>query len=99
MELANRIGLVTGAGRRVGRAIATALGARRMHIAVHYNGSAEGARETADEIQRLGGKATLFQSDLSAPSAPAALVDEVARTLGGLDVLVNSAAIMQRTPI
>jgi pteridine reductase len=99
MELRNRVALVTGAGRRVGRAIATALGTRGMHVAVHYNGSAEGARETAADIQRAGGKATLFQSDLSNPSAPTALVDEVAHTLGGLDVLVNSAAIMQRTPL
>ena len=99
MELRNRIALVTGAGRRVGRAIATALGARGMHVAVHYNGSAEGARETAADIQRAGGSATLFQSDLSNPPAPAALVDEVAHALGGLDVLVNSAAIMQRTPL
>lgn len=99
MELRNRIALVTGAGRRVGRAIATALGARGMHVAVHYNGSVEGARETSAEIERFGGKATLFQADLSNPSAPTTLVDEVARTLGGLDVLVNSAAIMQRTPL
>ena len=99
MELRDRIALVTGAGRRVGRAIATSLGARGMHVAVHYNGSAEGARETAADIRRAGGKATLFQSDLSNPSAPTSLVDEVAGTLGGLDVLVNSAAIMQRTPL
>jgi pteridine reductase len=99
MELRDRIALVTGAGRRVGRAIATALGARGMHVAVHYNGSAEGARETAADIQRAGGTATLFQSDLGNPSAPTALVDDVAHTLGGLDVLVNSAAIMQRTPL
>jgi NAD(P)-dependent dehydrogenase (short-subunit alcohol dehydrogenase family) len=91
MDLANRIGLVTGAGRRVGRAIAIALGTRKMHVAVHYNGSADGARETAAEIGRHGGKATLFQCDLSTPSGPAALVDEVARTLGSLDVLVHSS--------
>ena len=83
----------------MGRAIAIALGTRKMHVAVHYNGSADGARETAEEIQRLGGKATLFQCDLSTPLGPAALVDEVARSLGGLDVLVNSAAIMKRTPL
>ena len=99
MDLANRIGIVTGAGRRVGRAIAIALGTRKMHVAVHYNGSAAGARETAAEIERRGGKAMLFQCDLSTPSGPTALVDEVARTLGGLDVLVNSAAIMKRTPL
>jgi pteridine reductase len=99
MELSGRIALVTGAGRRVGRAIATALGHRSMHVAVHYNGSADGARETAADIERGGGKATLFQADLSESRAPAALVDSVVSALGTLDVLVNSAAIMQRTPL
>ena len=99
MELSGRRALVTGAGRRVGRAIATALGARGMHVAVHYHGSAEGARETATDIERAGGKATLFRADLSEPSAPATLIDDVVRSLGSLDVLVNSAAIMQRTPL
>ena len=99
MELSGRVALVTGAGRRVGRAIATALGQRSMNVAVHYNGSADGARETAADIERGGGKATLFQSDLSMPSAPEALVDAVVAALGTLDVLVNSAAIMQRTPL
>jgi pteridine reductase len=99
MELAGRIALVTGAGRRVGRAIATALGARRMRVAVHYHGSAAGARETASAIEAAGGEASLFQCDLSQPDAPAALVRDVASSFGGLDVLVNSAAIMQRTPL
>lgn len=83
----------------MGRAIALALGERGMHVAVHYNGSASGARESAAAIERAGGAATLFQADLSAPPAPTALVDDVVATLGRLDVLVNSAAIMQRTPI
>jgi len=99
MELRDRVALVTGAGRGVGRAIATGLGAKGMHVAVHYNGSEQGARESAEEIRRAGGKATLFQSDLSGPSAPTRLIDEVASPLGQLDVLVNSAAIMQRTPL
>ena len=99
MQLEGRIAIVTGAGRRVGRAIATALGQRKMHVAVHYNGSKRGATETVADIERAGGRATLFQTDLSQPDAPAALVDDVAKTLGALDVLVNSAAIMQRTPL
>jgi pteridine reductase len=99
MELSGRIALVTGAGRRVGRAVATALGQRSMHVAVHYNASADGARETAADIERGGGKATLFQADLSESRAPEALVDGVVSALGTLDVLVNSAAIMQRTPL
>lgn len=99
MELDGRIALVTGAGRRIGRAIATALGARRMRVAVHYNSSADGARETAAEIERVGGAAALFQADLTSPDGPAQLVAAVAESMGGVDVLVNSAAIMQRTPL
>ena len=99
MELTGRIALVTGAGRRVGRAIATGLGRLSMHVAVHYNGSEAGAKETVADIERAGGKGTLFRADLSQPDAPEALVNEVVRSLGALDVLVNSAAIMQRTPL
>src|SRR5687767_4690078 len=99
MELAGRVALVTGAGRRVGRAIATGLGLQSMHVAVHYNGSEAGAKETVADIERAGGKGTLFQADLSHPAAPESLVNDVVATLGAIDVLVNSAAIMQRTPL
>jgi pteridine reductase len=99
MELAGRVALVTGAGRRVGRAIALGLAGRGARVAVHYNGSAAGARETAAEATRLGTQARTFQADLSAPEEPARLVDEVAGAFGALDVVVNSAAVMLRTPI
>ncbi len=94
-----RAALVTGAGRRIGRAIAVALGKRGLHVAVHYSSSETGARETAAEIVRAGGQATCMRGDLSQADAPAVLVDDVVRTLGRLDVLVNSAAVMLRTPI
>lgn len=99
MELAGRRALVTGGGRRLGRAIAEALGARGMHVAVHYGGSDAGARETAAAIEAAGGKATLHQADLRDPAAPARLIDDVVAALDGLDVLVNSAAVMVRTPV
>src|ERR687894_1601380 len=99
MELHGRAALVTGAGRRLGRAIAVALGARGMHVAVHYSSSAEGARETAAEIERAGGRAECVAADLTDPEAPAALVDGAVRALGQLDVLINSAAVMVRTPV
>jgi pteridine reductase len=99
MDLRGRTALVTGAGRRLGRAIAIALGARGMHVAVHYNATAAGAHETAAEIERVGGHAECIQGDLTAPDAPAALVDAAVQALGRLDVLVNSAAVMQRTPV
>lgn len=99
MELTGRAALVTGAGRRLGRAIAVALGARGMHVGVHFHGSDDGARETAAAIERAGGHAACFPADLVRPDAPAALVELAAKTFGRLDVLVNSAAVMVRTPV
>jgi pteridine reductase len=99
MQLEGRAALVTGAGLRLGRAIAVALAARGVHVAVHYGRSADGARETAAEIERAGGRAACLQADLTEPHAPAALVDAAVKALGRLDVLVNSAAVMVRTPI
>jgi pteridine reductase len=99
MQLEGRAALVTGAGRRLGRAIAVALGARGMHIGVHYGRSAAGARETVAEIEGAGGRAACFQADLTEPSAPVALVHAAVGALGRLDALVNSAAVMVRTPI
>ena len=98
MQLRGRAALVTGAGRRVGRAIAVGLGGRGMRVAVHYHGSEAGAAETARLVAQAGGDAVLVRADLSDPEAPQALVAEAASRLGGLDVLLNSAAVMERTP-
>ena len=98
MDLRGRIALVTGAGRRVGRALAVALGAEGMTVAVHYHASDVGARETARMIEGAGGKASLVSADLTADTA-AGVIDDVVERLGGLDVLVNSSAVMERTPL
>jgi len=99
MELRNRVALVTGAGIRVGRALAVALGGEGMHVVVHYNSSERGACETARLIEESGGKATLIRADLTKVGAPETLVNDVARDIGALAVLINSSAIMQRTPL
>jgi pteridine reductase len=98
MDLKGRRVLVTGGGTRVGQAIAVGLGRRGMRVAVHYHGSDQGAAETVRQIEAAGGTGAVFQADLSEPDAPERLVAEVAASFGGLDVLVNSAALMQRTP-
>ena len=99
MDLAGRTVLVTGAGHRVGRAIAVALGAQRMRVAVHFNATATGAAETLREIERRGGSGDTFGADLTKPEQIGKLVDSVVARFGGLDVLVNSAAVMHRTPL
>jgi len=95
----SRVALVTGAGQRVGRAIAEALAARGWRVALHHHASREGAAEAVQGIRGKGGDAELFAADLRDPAAIEAMVDAVGRTFGALDLLVNSAAGMERTPI
>lgn len=99
MTAARGTALVTGAGRRLGQAVATALGARGFHVIVHYHASEAGARETADRIERGGGSASIVQADLRNPATFDALIDGSLSATGTLDVIVNSAAEMVRTPV
>lgn len=96
MELRGKVAMVTGAGRRLGRAMARALADRGMTVAIHFHASAQGAGELQDEINRAGGQAVCFSADLTDAGAARDLPEQVVARLGRLDVLVNSAAIMQR---
>ena len=96
MELAGRAALVTGAGRRLGRAMARALAGRGMTLAIHHHASSAGADALRDEIVAAGGQAACFAADLTDATAAAELPRRVVAELGRLDVLVNSAAVMRR---
>lgn len=91
--------LVTGAGVRVGRAIALQLADAGYDVAVHYHRSESGARDTAERCRARGARAPWFSADLSDPSAGQMLVERVVASLGRIDALVNSAAVMIRTPL
>lgn len=85
--------LVTGAGKRLGRAIALALGQRGWGVAVHYNRSRDAAEDTAADIIAQGGRACTIGADLSDETATAGLVPRVSQALGApLTLLVNSAS-------
>ncbi|HUQ99163.1 MAG TPA: SDR family oxidoreductase [Gemmatimonadaceae bacterium] len=99
METDGRVALVTGAGTRVGRVIALALGRAGMRVGVHYATSQRGARDTADEIIGMGSDARTLPGDLTDPATGPRLVEHTAKVFGRLDVLVNSAAIMLRSPV
>jgi pteridine reductase len=96
MELRGRVALVTGAGRRLGRAMARALAGRGMTLAIHHHASSDGADALRDEIVAAGGRAACFAADLTDAGAAIELPRRVVAELGGLDVLVNSAAVMHQ---
>ena len=82
MELDSRVALVTGAGARVGRVIALALGKAGMRVGVHYFGSEKGARATAEEIIAGGGDAVTLPGDLTDPATCLRLVEHTTKVLG-----------------
>ena len=96
MDLHGRVALVTGAGQRLGREFAAALAGKGMALALHYHRSADGAESLREEILAAGGRAELFQADLTDAAAARALPEQVVAELGSVDVLVNSAAVMHR---
>ena len=91
-KLAGRVALVTGAGKRLGRAIALRLAREGADVAVHYGKSAADAREVASEIEGMGTRAAAFSAELTDVSAIQELVGGVVTRFGRLDILVNSAA-------
>jgi len=97
--LAGRVALVTGGARRVGRAIAVALAERGADIVVHYHSGAADAQETAAQIRTLGRRAAILDGDLADLDVARALPVQAHAQFGRLDLLVNSAAMMLRTPI
>ncbi|HPE48343.1 MAG TPA: SDR family oxidoreductase [Hyphomonas sp.] len=87
------IALVTGAGARLGRAMAVALGEDGWTVAVHYRASAKGAGETCDMIRAAGGTAEPLRADLASEADRSGLIARASEALGGpVSLLVNSAS-------
>ena len=99
MDLNDRVVLVTGAARRVGRAIAERLATRGCRLAVHVGTSVADGRETVATCRAAGREAELFQADLADAGQCRGLVESVLARFGRLDVLVNNAALFERMTI
>ncbi|MES3032727.1 MAG: SDR family oxidoreductase [Gemmatimonadota bacterium] len=97
--LQGKVALVTGGARRVGKAIALALAGRGADIIVHYNSAQAEADATAAELRALGVRVAVLQADLADVAAAQQLPQRAHDALGALDIVVNSAAMMVRTPI
>lgn len=91
--LTDKIALVTGASRGIGKEIAKTLARDGATVIVNYNGSAAKAEETVAEIIAAGGKAEAVQCDVSDFGKSGELMDYVVKTYGKLDILVNNAGI------
>ena len=87
-----RVALVTGAGKRIGRAIALGLARAGWDVAVHYRGSHDEARATGREVEALGRRAALLQCDLSDEAAVRALLGQAIAALGPVGCVVNNAS-------
>lgn len=87
--------LVTGAGKRLGKAIALYLAKRGHDVAIHYGSSATEAEETAAEARAMGVQAATFHADLLDPAQVQALIPRIREQMGPLTVLVNNASIFE----
>lgn len=93
LSLKDRVAVVTGGSRGIGRAIALELAARGAAVVVNYNKSPEAATAVVKEIQASGGKAAAFQADVSDMTAAQSLIKFAVDTFGDLHILVNNAGI------
>ncbi len=91
--LTDKVAVVTGASRGIGQEIAKTLAAQGATVIVNYNGSAQKAAETIQEIETMGGKAEAVQCDVSDFDKAKELLDYVIKTYGHVDILVNNAGI------
>ena len=91
--------LVTGAAKRIGRAIAVDLGARGWRIAVHYKTSGEAAADTVAEIENAGGRAIAIAADLADETEATTLIPRVSRALAAPTCLINNASIFEKDTI
>ncbi|MFI5935117.1 SDR family oxidoreductase [Actinoplanes sp. NPDC051494] len=94
-----RVAVVTGGSRGIGRAIATKLAAQGTAVVVGYAGGAEAAAQVVGEITTAGGRAVAARADVADEHQVAAMFDTATETFGGVDVVVNSAGVMALSPI
>jgi 3-oxoacyl-[acyl-carrier protein] reductase len=99
LSLENKVAVITGGSRGIGRAVALELAARGAAVVVNYHKSPDAAEEVVKKIQEAGGKAAAFQADVSDFKQAEALIKFAVETFGDLSILVNNAGITKDTLI
>ncbi|MDF2557214.1 MAG: beta-ketoacyl-ACP reductase [Bacillales bacterium] len=93
--LTNKVAIVTGAGRGIGRAIALGMAEAGANVAVVYAGNVAAANETVQMIENLGRKAIAYKCDVSSFEETKSTIDQILVDFGGADILVNNAGIVK----
>ena len=99
LSLENKVAVITGGSRGIGRAVARELASRGAAVVVNYNKSPDAANEVVKQIEEAGGKAAAFQADVSDFKQAEALIKFAVETFGDLNILVNNAGITKDTLI
>ncbi len=99
LPLSGRVALVTGAGVRVGRAIAIGLAAAGSDVAAHFRSSSAGAEEVCREARAMGRRVLAVPGDLGDPETCGRVVSDVAAKLGGIDFLIHAASNFHRASL
>ena len=99
MNPQGKTALITGGAHRVGKAITLELARAGANVVINYNRSAEAAQATAAEVQQIDREALVVQADVADLSAVQAMVAAAKEKFGGIDILVNSASLFQKTPV
>src|SRR5919199_1614970 len=94
-----RIAVVTGGSRGIGRAVAERLAADGHAVAIVYVGNTDEAEAAVSSITTAGGRAVAVRADVADERAVASVFDEVESTFGGVDVVVNAAGVMRLAPV
>jgi 3-oxoacyl-[acyl-carrier protein] reductase len=98
VDILNKVALITG-GKRIGLVVAEELAKRGADIALSYARSRPEAEDAAARVRAAGRRAAVLQADLQVPEACSALVVEVARLMGRLDILINMASVYAERPL
>ena len=94
MRLLNKVALITGASRGIGREIALAFAREGADIGINYFKSAQAAEKLAEEIKQIGRQAIIIQADVSQVEPVRAMVDTMIEHFGRIDILVNNAGVL-----
>ena len=93
MSLRDKVAIVTGASRGIGKGIAERLGKDGATVVINYAKSADSAKKVVESIQKAGGKAAAIQADVSRVADVKKLFSETQRMFGGFDILINNAGV------